>query len=109
VAPAAEPVWHQYTVRSPDRDRLVAELADRGVRTGVYYPTPIHRLPAYGLDLDLPVTDRVAGEVLSLPVHPALSARQLDHVVASVARVVTGGPDPGRPDALPVQRSGAGR
>ena len=89
VAAAAEPVWHQYTVRSPQRDRLVTELADRGVRTGVYYPTPIHRLPAYGLDLDLPVTDRVAGEVLSLPVHPALSARQLDHVVASVASVAS--------------------
>jgi dTDP-4-amino-4,6-dideoxygalactose transaminase len=88
VAATAEPVWHQYTVRAQDRDRLVAELADRGVRTGVYYPTPIHRLPAYALDLDLPVTDRVAGEVLSLPVHPALSSDQLEHVVAAVTRAV---------------------
>ncbi len=56
VAPAAEPVWHQYTVRVPDRDRLVAHPGRLGVRTGVYYPTPIHRLPAYGLDLDLPQT-----------------------------------------------------
>jgi len=48
VAPGAEPVWHQYTVRSGRRDELMARLADRGVRTGVYYPTPIHRLPAYG-------------------------------------------------------------
>jgi dTDP-4-amino-4,6-dideoxygalactose transaminase len=88
VAPNAEPVWHQYTVRVPDRDRVAAELAGRGVRTGVYYPTPIHRLPAYALDLDLPVTDRAAAEVLSLPVHPALSKEQLDHVVAAVARAV---------------------
>jgi dTDP-4-amino-4,6-dideoxygalactose transaminase len=88
VAAGAEPVWHQYTVRTAERDRVVAELADRGVRAGVYYPTPIHRLPAYALELDLPVTDRVAAEVLSLPVHPALSARQLDHVVAATARAV---------------------
>jgi dTDP-4-amino-4,6-dideoxygalactose transaminase len=88
VARGAEPVWHQYTVRVPDRDRLVAELAGRGVRTGVYYPTPIHRLPAYALDLDLPATDRAAAEVLSLPVHPALSPEQLGHVVAAVHRSV---------------------
>jgi perosamine synthetase len=88
VAPGAEPVWHQYTVRAPGRDRLVQELADRGVRTGVYYPTPIHRLPAFALDLDLPVTDRSAAEVLSLHVHPALSDEQLAHVVAAVSRAV---------------------
>jgi dTDP-4-amino-4,6-dideoxygalactose transaminase len=90
VAPGAEPVWHQYTVRAPDRDPLVAALADRGVGSGVYYPTPIHRLPAYDLDLDLPVTERAAAEVLSLPVHPALSAAQLDHVAAAVTRAVAG-------------------
>jgi dTDP-4-amino-4,6-dideoxygalactose transaminase len=84
VAPGAEPAWHQYTVRFPDRDRLVAALAGRGVRTGVYYPTPIHRLPAYALDLDLPATDRAAAEVLSLPVHPALSEEQLGHVATAV-------------------------
>ena len=70
------------------RDRVAEELAGRGVRTGVYYPTPIHRLPAYALDLDLPVTERAAAEVLSLPVHPALSPEQVGHVVAAVGRAV---------------------
>jgi len=88
TAPGAAPVWHQYTVRAPDRDRLRSRLADRGVGTGVYYPTPIHRLPAYALTLDLPVTEQAAAEVLSLPVHPALSQAQLDHVVAAVAWAV---------------------
>lgn len=86
TAPGAAPVWHQYTVRVPDRDRVSSQLADRGVRTGVYYPTPIHRLPAYALDLDLPATEQAAAEVLSLPVHPALSQAQLEHVVTSVTR-----------------------
>jgi len=88
VAADAGPVWHQYTVRVPERDRLVAALGGRGIETGVYYPTPIHRLPAYGLELDLPATDQAAAEVLSLPVHPTLSTEQIDHVVASVNREV---------------------
>jgi len=91
VPPAARggaPVWHQYTVRAPERDRLRSRLAERGVGTGVYYPTPIHRLPAYDLELDLPVTEQAAAEVLSLPVHPALSQAQLDHVVTALTWAV---------------------
>jgi dTDP-4-amino-4,6-dideoxygalactose transaminase len=84
VGLAAEPVWHQYTVRSRDRDRLVARLAELGVPTGVYYPTPIHRLPAYNLDLELPRTAAAAAEVLSLPVHPMLSDAHLGRIVAAV-------------------------
>jgi len=88
VAADAGPVWHQYTVRVSERDRLVAALRARGIEAGVYYPTPIHRLPAYGLELDLPATDQAAAEVLSLPVHPTLSKEQIDHVVLSVNREV---------------------
>jgi len=88
VAPGAEPAWHQYTVRSGQRDKLVGRLADLGVRTGVYYPTPIHRLPAYQESLHLPHTDAAASEVLSLPVHPALTAPQLEHVVLAVTEAV---------------------
>ncbi len=88
VAAGAEPVWHQYTIRAAQRDRLVTALAERGVRCGVYYPTPIHRLPAYRLDLDLPQTHRAAAEVVSLPVHPALTGQQLDHVVGAVTLAV---------------------
>jgi perosamine synthetase len=88
VASGAEPVWHQYTVRAADRDGLMSLLAERGVGAGVYYPTPIHRLRAYALDLDLPVTAQAADEVLSLPVHAALSQEQLDHVVAAVTWAV---------------------
>ena len=89
VAPAAEPVWHQYTVRAPRRDDLVDRLSDLGVPTGVYYPTPIHQLPAYDLYLDLPRTAAAARQVVSLPVHPNLSAAQLDHIVHAVERAVS--------------------
>jgi dTDP-4-amino-4,6-dideoxygalactose transaminase len=88
VGPGALPVWHQYTVRAPRRDELVATLAAQGIPAGVYYPTPIHRLPAYGLELDLPHTESAAREVLSLPVHPGLSPGQLERVAGGVERGV---------------------
>ena len=86
-------VFHQYTIRVPghDRDRFAQELADRGVGSGVYYPTPVHRLPAYHLPMDLPETERAAREVLSLPVYPSLTEAERDHVVAAVNEVAAAG------------------
>jgi len=78
-------VYHQYTVRvDSERDAFRAALTDRGVGSGVYYPTPIHRLPSFGLDLDLPETERAAREVLSLPVQPSLTDEEIGHVVEAV-------------------------
>jgi dTDP-4-amino-4,6-dideoxygalactose transaminase len=87
VAASARPVWHQYTIRSRERDRMVADLSARGIGAGVYYPIPIHRLPAYSLELDLPETARAAHEVLSLPVHPALTASDVRRVADAVMEV----------------------
>lgn len=92
VAAGAEHVYHQYTVRvAEDRDGSRRRLAERGVGSGVYYPTPIHRLRAY-LDAegrparawDLPETDRAAREVLSLPVRPSLSEADLTQIIAAM-------------------------
>jgi dTDP-4-amino-4,6-dideoxygalactose transaminase len=93
VADGAEHVYHQYTIRlvDHDRDRFAAELESRGVGTGVYYPTPIHRLPSFGIDLDLPSTERATREVLSLPVHPSLSQDDLETIVESVNTVARAG------------------
>jgi perosamine synthetase len=84
VPAGAEHVYHQYTVRAPDRDLLAKRLADAGIDTGVYYPVPVHRLAAFGLDLDLPETERAAAEVLSLPVRPDLSADEVGAVIEAV-------------------------
>lgn len=93
TAPGAVHVYHQYTVRivDHDRDAFAEELSKRGVGNGVYYPTPIHRLPSFGLDLDLPVTERVAGEVLSLPVYPSLTDDELATIVETVNAVAKAG------------------
>lgn len=91
VAGQAVHIYHQYTVRVPERDEVQARLTEAGVGTGVYYPIPTHRLPSY-VDrfgaTDLPETERACREVISLPVHPALSSTDLDRVVAAVAKAV---------------------
>jgi perosamine synthetase len=85
VTDGAVHVWHQYTIRVPDdRDGFAEALTGRGVGNGVYYPTPIHRLPSFELSLDLPETERATREVLSLPVHPSLTDDDLHTIVEAV-------------------------
>jgi dTDP-4-amino-4,6-dideoxygalactose transaminase len=93
VAEGAVHVYHQYTVRVVDhnRDDFAEQLTKKGVGSGVYYPTPIHRLPSFGLSLDLPVTEQVATQCLSLPVHPSLSQGDLETIVEAVNSVARAG------------------
>lgn len=93
IAPGAVHVFHQYTIKveDGDRDAFSAELTKRGVGNGVYYPTPIHRLPSFGLTLDLPVTDMVSQQVLSLPVYPTLTEGELETIASVVSSVAKAG------------------
>lgn len=93
VADGAEHVYHQYTIRiAEDRDGFARALREEhGIGTGVYYPTPVHRLPVFGLELDLPETERAAREALSLPVHPSLSERDVDRIVSAVNTLAKAG------------------
>lgn len=93
VAPGAVHVYHQYTIRVPDhdRDKFSEELTKRGIGNGVYYPTPIHRLPSFGLVLELPTTEKVCKECLSIPVHPSLVSSDLELIVESVNKVASAG------------------
>lgn len=96
VVDGAKHVYHQYTIRvADDRDGFVAALKnEHGVGSGVYYPIPNHRLPSlasYAPGIELPETERAAREAVSLPVHPSLSAGDLDRIVSAVAAVVKAG------------------
>lgn len=84
VSDNATHVYHQYTVRSQNRDGLLAHLRDNDIGAGVYYPTPVHRLKSFGLPLNLPQTERACQEVLSLPVRPSLTAAELTWIVEVV-------------------------
>jgi dTDP-4-amino-4,6-dideoxygalactose transaminase len=85
----SEHVYHQYVVRTPDRDRMQATLRERGVGSGVHYPVPVHLQPAYANRVPLGpsrcmATERAAAEVLSLPLYPELT----DEQVATVCRAI---------------------
>jgi len=83
-------VWAQYTIRlAPGvRDGVAAKLKAQGIPTGIYYPKPLHRLEAYRrfpvVDNGIPVTDQLAEEVLSLPMHAYLDTATQDRVIKAV-------------------------
>jgi dTDP-4-amino-4,6-dideoxygalactose transaminase len=87
-------VWAQYTIRVADgrRDRLAAGLKAQGIPTGIYYAKPLHRQGAYRhfpvADDGVPISDRLAEEAISLPMHPYLDAPTQDRVIDAVHRAL---------------------
>lgn len=92
IAPGRLHVFHQYTIRvNGDRPALQEQLRDLGIGTAVHYPRPIHQQPLYqslGYSDALPQAEAASAQVLSLPVHPALSQSNLDRIVDSVNTLV---------------------
>jgi dTDP-3-amino-3,4,6-trideoxy-alpha-D-glucose transaminase len=88
AVPQAEHVFHLYVVRCGEREELRAALAGAGVETGVHYPIACHRQDAFAgtaaARAHLPVSERLADEVLSLPIGPHLSDEDADRVIAAV-------------------------
>jgi dTDP-4-amino-4,6-dideoxygalactose transaminase len=91
IPPGMTSVWAQYTVRLPaghDRDRVAARLKEEGIPTAVYYAKPLHRQTAYRdypvAGNGLPVSDRLADSVLSLPMHPYLDEATQDRIAAAL-------------------------
>jgi perosamine synthetase len=75
-------VYHQYTIRTANRDELQKTLQERNIGYGVYYPTPIHEQPAYDeMNVSAPHAERATKEVLSLPVHPMLNEDDIDRII----------------------------
>lgn len=85
----AKHVYHLYVIRSKNRDKLQSYLKERGIITAIHYPTPIHLQEAYH-DLKvkkglLPVTERYADEILSLPIYPELTEEQVNIISAAIS------------------------
>jgi len=89
VAPGAEPVWHCYVVRVPERDAVLAGLHRAGIGAGIHYPVPVHHTPAWmnaGYETpELPVAERAADEILTLPMFPGITRAQQERVVEALA------------------------
>jgi dTDP-4-amino-4,6-dideoxygalactose transaminase len=89
----ASHVFHQYVVRSPDRDRLRDTLKQRGIGTNIHYPVPVHRQPAYQNRValgpsGLVESERAACDVLSLPMYPQLGDGEVARVIAALREAV---------------------
>lgn len=88
VPDGLQSAWAQYTIRVANRDDLAAKLRDKGVPTAVYYPLPLHQQTAYKTfpvaPGGLPISERLADEVISLPMHPYLDAETQDYIIDAV-------------------------
>ena len=88
TTPGASHVYHQYVIRVKNRDKLQDYLKSYGIVTLIHYPVPIHLQPAYrelGYKVgDLPKTEMVAREILSLPMSPFLGTSEIEYVVNCV-------------------------
>jgi aminotransferase EvaB len=87
--PGNRHVYHLYVVRHPDREAVIAALAERGISVGIHYPWPIHTMPAYrhfgGGEGSLPVTEQAARQIFSLPMYPSLTDTDQDRVCDALA------------------------
>jgi dTDP-4-amino-4,6-dideoxygalactose transaminase len=94
LAPDVRSAWAQYTVRldQPPRDEVAARLKAEGIPTAVHYPKAMHQQPAYREyprpESGLPVSERLAAQVLSLPMHPYLSEAAQERVIRALRRAV---------------------
>ena len=86
-------IYHLYVIRVNNRDELMKDLGAAGIGTGIHYPVPLHQQKAYAhlgyKKGDFPVTDKIAPEIVSLPMFPNLTAEQQKQVVAAVVKFTT--------------------
>ena len=83
--------WNQFTLRVTNgkRDALMEHLAANQIGSAIYYPVPLHRQECFsnlaGVEARLPICEKMADEVLSIPIYPELSTEQIDHVINTIA------------------------
>jgi aminotransferase EvaB len=93
VAEGSTHVYHLYVVRHPSRDAIVKALAARGISVGIHYPWPIHLMRGYAhlgyVEGSLPVTERAAREIFSLPLYPSMTDEDQDRVCDALEQALT--------------------
>lgn len=88
VPPGVEHIFHQYTLRAPNRDALASFLKEKGIPHAIYYPVPLHLQKAYaqsgGKKGDFPVTEEAAREVISIPMHTELTEKHVQVITGAI-------------------------
>jgi dTDP-4-amino-4,6-dideoxygalactose transaminase len=76
--------WYLYTIAVEKRNKLLKKLNEKGIGAASYYPTPVHKTPFYKLKTKLPITDWAASHVLSLPIHPKVTQKNIEFIAKTI-------------------------
>lgn len=91
VKPNSSHIFHQYTIRTKNRDVIYEKLRDLGIETIIYYPVPIHLQRAFSyLNIksgSLPVTEKICNEVLSLPIYPEITRETQEYIIENIKQI----------------------
>jgi len=80
--------WYLYTIATEKRDKLLKKLNEKGIGAASYYPTPVHKTPFYKLKTKLPVTDWAASHVISLPIHPKVTQKNIKFIAKTMRDIL---------------------
>ena len=84
--------WAQYSIMHPERDKLITKLKEKGIPTAIYYPKPLHLQDAFShLNYntgDFPVSEYIAKNIFSIPMHPYLEIEDQDRVIQIITDYV---------------------
>lgn len=76
--------WYLYTIETNNREQILKKLNSKGIGAAAYYPTPIHKTPFYNKSIPLPSTDWAASHVLSLPIHPLVTTKNIEFIAKTL-------------------------
>jgi len=91
IKPDRKHIFHQYTIKTKKRDLLSEKLKERNIESIIYYPIPIHKQKAFShltQEFNLPITEKIAGEILSLPIYPEITRDIQKYVVNNVKEIL---------------------
>ena len=80
--------WYLYTIAAKNRDKILKKLNSKGIGAAAYYPTPIHKTPFYNKKMKLKITDWAASQVLSLPIHPLVTSKNIEFIAKTIRELV---------------------
>ena len=80
--------WYLYTISTSKRNKILSKLRSKGIEASSYYSHPVHRTPYYKNKIKLPITDWAAAHVLSLPIHPKVSSKNIEFIAKSLREIL---------------------
>ena len=80
--------WYLYTINIANRNKVLKKLNQKGIGAAAYYPTPVHKTPFYKQKIRLPITDWAASRVLSLPIHPKVTSKNIEFIARSLREIL---------------------